>query len=1145
MALLWLAFALQAGTVAQLSGSQLSGSRLQQQLDAAVAAQVPSFALPKNTGVRFARGEGLLLSRAANMATVGENTTLWFQPGGGLKVLRCANVSISGVIIDYHPLPYVQAEILAMAPAAAAPRSPAAAARRTLPAAALAPCASPPDPHRPVPPCPHGWWQPTGTALCDQGCPLGSQARSAATGRCLCGQSAPNDKCLAGETCVGGQCSDPSSRGNQVAESAFAGQVWRLGVPFKGFVSNAASKSCLNVDDCATDLIFDGCPAAEGKDETTCAGKGNYSIFQFALEFADGNASHQQLRSVYGDNSCVAAVAQAGKCSGCSGDPCTRRVNGSPVPCAGCSASALCASPPPPPTLQRRPCDPRDDSQLWIHTDLGQLRSGTGGAAAGLCLTAGLPAPGPVPPPPPPRVKYTLRLAQRSNLFNFSCAPPNPNSSSPWASNTSVCEHDGINQLFGSDRRAKIGSDFGSCAASQMSPLLCPGGALPSVPSVGSSYHMLNERDAVAEMPAMLDADGASIAKVGDFITYSGRDWYTYTLANSSNVTTFDVTIHSSSGFTIVELDGECGHTYRRVNVVRREGYMIASNGDVFHSSDCARGATIEDSIFEASLDDFYNVHTTVHVAWTPPSLVSKNAADNSEGSTTAVYIIQPRETGTSESVGPEVSEYWYGTASPMSSMRPGDSLSCFTFNTKSAQSVPVANLTLSAFPQPVTNEAELASATALGAKLQANAGSNRWVSLRLWKAMVRSSAAGALPLAVMCDLDRYSNRGLTVRRNLFRDSGHPQCGGRVKSSGALIEGNTFRSNAVLNQEVAYLQSWLEGPTHIRDVLIRNNTYENCTAVHGGPLSAQPASFFSLCGPPYCHNNTQVDNIARPSTAVKHDDHSAPPIAPVTVPPLAPPPHILAVCLFDDPRRIARNPIKAEDKAELTMLNSLAGLLLRRGGAIGLYLEANIDARMVLQDLEKRRSVTVTYATQNSTAWTIARQLTAGTNITSFALYDASTNPQSTNVARMAVSVHHSLMVEASTHAGAVAAGFTMAANVSGLDDAWALKNWVPKWEQLSGGGTKTVALEQSNQAASGDTDRVNDIASAFGALAFGDVGAGDGSSPGPTRDAFLSAMPTQGLVFGWPSYNEVSSIPDVSAHNKLYLLRGIYMSRL
>ena len=258
-------------------------------------------------------------------------------------------------------------------------------------------------------------------------------------------------------------------------------------------------------------------------------------------------------------------------------------------------------------------------------------------------------------------------------------------------------------------------------------------------------------------------------------------------------------------------------------------------------------------------------------------------------------------------------------------------------------------------------------------------------------------------------------------------------------------------------------------------------------------------------------------------------------IAPVTVPPLAPPPRILAVCLYDDPKRIVRSPDQATDRAEQTMLNSLAGLLLRRGDPTGMYLEGNADARLVLQDLAKRRGVAVEYAQTNATAWSIARRLTAGTNITAFALYDAQRNPQSTNVARMAVSVHHSLMVEAAAKAGALKAGYAMAINVSNLDDAWALKTWIPNWEQLSGGGTKTVALEQSNSAASHDTDRVNDIASAFGAIAFGDVGSG--TTPGPTRDAFLSAMPTQGLVFGWPSYNEVTSIPDVSQHEKLYVV--------
>ena len=110
--------------------------------------------------------------------------------------------------------------------------------------------------------------------------------------------SSAASRCVADEACFGGQCSNPSSRarGDAAAAAALAGQVWRLDAPFNGFVSNTASKSCLNVDDCTADLIYDGCPAAESKDETTCAGKGDYSIFQFALEFADGNARRSAAR---------------------------------------------------------------------------------------------------------------------------------------------------------------------------------------------------------------------------------------------------------------------------------------------------------------------------------------------------------------------------------------------------------------------------------------------------------------------------------------------------------------------------------------------------------------------------------------------------------------------------------------------------------------------------------------------------------------------------------------------------------------------------------------------------------------------------------------------------------------------------------
>ena len=82
-----------------------------QRQSGAGAAKAASFALPKNDDVRFARGEGLLLSRAANMAIVGENTTLWFQPGGGLKVLRYGHIRQAKTgVIDFFYEQYLKAE---------------------------------------------------------------------------------------------------------------------------------------------------------------------------------------------------------------------------------------------------------------------------------------------------------------------------------------------------------------------------------------------------------------------------------------------------------------------------------------------------------------------------------------------------------------------------------------------------------------------------------------------------------------------------------------------------------------------------------------------------------------------------------------------------------------------------------------------------------------------------------------------------------------------------------------------------------------------------------------------------------------------------------------------------------------------------
>ena len=173
------------------------GADLQRRLHAAAAASQPLFVLPRGD-VQFMQAfPSLQVLAATNLKVIGHEggTTLLFPLGGGLRVHDSVNVSLQGFSIDYYPLrPYVQAKIIAMA----------------LADTYAAPTPDPtPAGKRPAPPCPFGWWLPAGSQLCDQGCQSGAQARNASSGRCLCAQAAPNNKCIAGETCVGGQCSDP------------------------------------------------------------------------------------------------------------------------------------------------------------------------------------------------------------------------------------------------------------------------------------------------------------------------------------------------------------------------------------------------------------------------------------------------------------------------------------------------------------------------------------------------------------------------------------------------------------------------------------------------------------------------------------------------------------------------------------------------------------------------------------------------------------------------------------------------------------------------------------------------------------------------------------------------------------------------
>ena len=194
----------------------------------------------------------------------------------------------------------------------------------------------------------------------------------------------------------------------------------------------------------------------------------------------------------------------------------------------------------------------------------------------------------------------------------------------------------------------------------------------------------------------------------GDSLTIMLRQYHTYTIGNSSTVTSEDITIYSSKGLNFYELDGEGRHIYRRVSNKRRDGQLIASNADCFHSIDVAAGPLIEDSDLGYCLDDFFvrdwhpcctvlfsssifhpdtdqlqNIHNTMHV------LLPANESAAGKGapsSFTRAILVNPRigvGSNTPDDAGENSStlDRWYGDTSPMTNVKPGvDTLRCRTF---------------------------------------------------------------------------------------------------------------------------------------------------------------------------------------------------------------------------------------------------------------------------------------------------------------------------------------------------------------------------------------------------------------------------------------------------------------------------------
>lgn len=206
-------------------------------------------------------------------------------------------------------------------------------------------------------------------------------------------------------------------------------------------------------------------------------------------------------------------------------------------------------------------------------------------------------------------------------------------------------------------------------------------------------------------------------------------------------------------------------------------------------------------------------------------------------------------------------------------------------------------------------------------------------------------------------------------------------------------------------------------------------------------------------------------------------------------------------------------------RAELILLESLAGLLLKQSNHMGIFIEANSDHRAILQDLSSRRGIPFTYVSAPASVWTFLDLFK--TNIASYTRCSIGQNPDSLNVARMAAYRFNALIVDALLENKAQAHSLTNAFDASDKNDDWFHTNWWPAWP------TKTLAVEQNNNPAlAADYACLNDYPAATGVPVFFD------GSETPLRDAFLSELAPDSVLLGWPQFDELSFTSFNSQHN-------------
>jgi len=278
----------------------------------------------------------------------------------------------------------------------------------------------------------------------------------------------------------------------------------------------------------------------------------------------------------------------------------------------------------------------------------------------------------------------------------------------------------------------------------------------------------------------------------------------------------------------------------------------------------------------------------------------------------------------------------------------------------------------------------------------------------------------------------------------------------------------------------------------------------------GRPFSSWRASLF-------CALAVTVGGLLYPALAFDPTTQSY-------FPRLTPPRSLLVARTWNSgqERPIGLNLDHRAELAEVIMLQSLSGLLLKQASPEGIFIEPNADHRLILQDLSRRRGIPFSYFSAPLTAWDLATHFR--TNFGGrYTLCNISANPASLSIARMAANKFDAIIVDAMIQTDAISRGWTNVFDASLKDDEWFHTHWWTQWP------VKDLAVEQNNNPAiANDYACLNDYTVATGAPTFFAGGTT------PLRLAFLQGLAPDSIVVGWPysgelDFTSVNSQHDVS----------------